>query len=85
MEALDATRARFRVFALDVKARELREGVRTIWQQEQPFLVLRLLVEHRGEVVLRKEIQKKLWPNDRVVEFEPRHQYCHQKALPGSP
>jgi serine/threonine protein kinase/Tol biopolymer transport system component len=29
-----------------------------------------MLLESRGEVVLRQEIQRKLWPNDTVVEFD---------------
>jgi DNA-binding winged helix-turn-helix (wHTH) protein len=37
---------------------------------EQPFQILRLLLEHPGEVVTREEIRKKLWPNDTIVEFE---------------
>ena len=70
MEALHATRARFGVFELDLKAGELREGERTVRLEEQPFQVLGLPVEHRGEVVLREKIQKRLWPNDTVVEFD---------------
>jgi serine/threonine protein kinase/Flp pilus assembly protein TadD len=29
-----------------------------------------MLIEHSGEIVTRDEIQKRLWPNDTVVEFE---------------
>ena len=29
-----------------------------------------MLLERPGEVVLREEIRKKLWPNDTIVEFE---------------
>jgi len=64
------TRARFGAFELDLKAGELHKGRRVVLLQEQPFQILRMLVEHRGEVVLREEIQKKLWPNDTVVEFD---------------
>ena len=70
MEIALPARARFGVFELDLKAGELHKGRRTILLQEQPFQVLRMLVEHRGEVVLREEIQNKLWPNDTVVEFD---------------
>ena len=38
--------------------------------QQQPFQVLAMLVERRGEVATREEIRKKLWPNDTVVEFD---------------
>ena len=37
---------------------------------EQPFRILTMLLEHAGEVVTREELQKKLWPNDTIVEFD---------------
>ena len=37
---------------------------------EQSFQILAMLLERPGEVVSRQEIQKRLWPNDTVVEFE---------------
>src|SRR5271154_5658469 len=62
---------RFGAFELDVRAGELRKhGVR-IRLQEQPFQVLLMLLERPGEVVLREQIRKKLWPNDTIVEFAP--------------
>jgi eukaryotic-like serine/threonine-protein kinase len=62
---------RFGAFELDVRAAELRKhGVR-IRLQEQPFQVLLMLLEQPGEVVLREQIRKKLWPNDTIVEFAP--------------
>src|SRR5271167_303607 len=63
-------RVRFGVFELDLKSGELCEGGRKVVLPEQPFLVLRILVEYGGEVVSREEIQKRLWPNDTVVEFD---------------
>ncbi len=57
-------------FELDVKAGELRQGTQTIRLQKKPCQVLLILVEHGGEVVSREEIQKRLWPNDTVVDFE---------------
>ena len=60
---------RFAAFELDVRAGELRKhGVR-IRLQEQPSRVLLMLLERPGEIVLRDEIRKKLWPNDTIVEF----------------
>jgi DNA-binding winged helix-turn-helix (wHTH) protein len=64
-------RALFGAFELDVRAGELRKhGVR-IRLQEQPFQILLMLLERPGEVVLREEIRKKLWPNNTIVEFAP--------------
>src|SRR5215467_6739336 len=61
---------RFGPFRLDLAAGELHRGDRKIRLQEQPFRVLKLLVERPGEVVTREELQKKLWPNDTIVEFD---------------
>jgi len=38
--------------------------------REQPFRVLRMLIEGGGKVVTREEIKKKLWPNDTNVDFD---------------
>ena len=62
--------ARFGVFELDLKAGELHQDGRKILPQEQPFQVLKMLLEHPGQVVTREEIRKKLWPHDTIVEFD---------------
>jgi eukaryotic-like serine/threonine-protein kinase len=69
-----SNRVRFGAFELDLRSGELRplepgNGVRTIVLQEQPFQVLRLLIERSGEVATREEIRKNLWPNDTAVDF----------------
>src|SRR6266478_4725673 len=63
--------ARFESFELDVRAGELRsrDGA-PVRLPEQSLRILVLLLEHPGEVVQRDELQKKLWPNDTIVEFE---------------
>jgi len=38
--------------------------------QEQPFVILALLLNRPGEVVTREEIQQELWPADTFVEFD---------------
>ena len=63
-------RVRFGAFEFNLRAGELRKGARKILLREQPFQVLRMLVEQRGDVVTREEIKKGLWPNDTVVEFD---------------
>ena len=57
-------------FKVDLKAGELHKNGRKIRLQEQPFRVLQMLVEHPGDVVTREELQKRLWPNDTIVEFD---------------
>ena len=63
--------ARFESFELDVRAGELRplDGA-PVRLPEQSLRILVLLLKHPGEVVQREEIQKRLWPNDTIVEFE---------------
>ena len=61
---------RFGAFELDLRARELRKSGLSTGLPEQSIKILALLVEKPGEVVLRDEIRKKLWPNDTVVEFD---------------
>ena len=57
-------------FDLDVRAGELRKhGVR-IRLPAQSFRILLMLLERSGEVVLREEIRRKLWPNDTIVGFD---------------
>jgi len=68
-------RVRVGVFELDLSAGELRaiEGTEPparIVLPQQPLRVLSMLLERTGQLVSREEIQKRLWPNDTVVEFE---------------
>ena len=63
-------RVRFGDFELDLRTGELHQGGGTIPLQQQPFQVLLMLVDRGGEIATREEIQKKLWPNDTVVEFD---------------
>lgn len=61
---------RFPPFELDIRAAELRKHGIRIRLHEQPFRILRMLLERPGEVVLRDEIRRALWPNNTVVEFD---------------
>ncbi len=61
---------RFGPFELDRRAAELRKHDLKIRLQEQPFQILLMLLEQSGEVVLREELRKRLWPNDTIVEFD---------------
>ena len=61
---------RFENFELDLRARELRKNGISTGLQEQSIRILAMLLEHRGQIVLREDIRKTLWPNDTVVEFD---------------
>jgi TolB-like protein/DNA-binding winged helix-turn-helix (wHTH) protein/Tfp pilus assembly protein PilF len=61
---------RFGVFDLDLSAHELhKRGVR-VKLHEQPFQVLALLLERKGELVTREELHARLWPADSFVDFD---------------
>src|ERR1700675_95522 len=61
---------RFGAFELDAESGELlKHGVK-VRLQEQPFQVLRILLEHRGKVVAREELQRSIWPADTFVDFD---------------
>ena len=71
MESLDATRPlKFGAFELDVRLRELRTGSTRIRLQEQPFEILRLMLERPGDVVTREQLRQRLWPDGTFVDFE---------------
>lgn len=68
---MDAERLlRFESFELDVRSRELRNGKNRIRLQEQPFEILRLMLERPGDVVTREELAQRLWPKGTFVDFE---------------
>jgi serine/threonine protein kinase len=43
---------------------------KTVRLPDQPFRILKTLLERPGGVVTREELRKCLWPNDTIVEFE---------------
>ena len=69
---------RFGEFELNVRTGELfsigRGAVEAespkVLLREQPFQILRILVERQGKIVTRQEIRQILWPDDTVVEFD---------------
>jgi eukaryotic-like serine/threonine-protein kinase len=71
METSDQPRVvRFGVFAFDQYAGELRKQGRKLKIQGQPVEILAMLLERRGEIVTREELQKRLWPENTFVDFE---------------
>src|ERR1700741_2630549 len=71
-------RVRFGSFELNVRIGELAsigtEPVEPdsakVLLREQPFRILRILVERQGQMVPRQEIREILWPNDTFVDYE---------------
>ncbi|MGO9269276.1 MAG: winged helix-turn-helix domain-containing protein [Terriglobia bacterium] len=60
---------RFGAFELDPRARELRKGGLRVKLEGKPLQVLELLLERPGELVTRKELRERLWP-DSFVDFD---------------
>jgi DNA-binding winged helix-turn-helix (wHTH) protein/TolB-like protein len=63
---------RFANFEVDLRAGELRREGRRVRLQEQPFLLLTVLLESAGDVVTREELRKRLWAEDTFVDFDHR-------------
>src|SRR5690348_7271746 len=71
-------RVRFGRFELNLRTGELvsnEPGVagsppEKVLLREQPFQILRILIDHRGNIVTRDEIKDVLWPNDTIVDFD---------------
>ena len=61
---------RFGVFEVDLRTGELRKRGIRLKLVGQAFQVLQILVERRGELVSRDELQQRLWPADTYVDFE---------------
>jgi TolB-like protein/DNA-binding winged helix-turn-helix (wHTH) protein len=61
---------RFGVYEVFVRSGELRKAGRTIRIQQQPLKLLRLLLEHPGEVVTREELRNRLWPDESFGDFD---------------
>jgi len=71
MESTEATRTlKFGSFELDLRLRELRTGATRVRLQEQPFEILRLMLERPGDVVTREQLRHRLWPAGTYVDFE---------------
>jgi len=61
---------RFACFELDQQAGELRKEGECIRLQDQPFQILRILLERPGEIITRDELRHKIWPADTFVDFD---------------
>ncbi len=61
---------RFGAFEVDLQASELRKHGLKIKLQDQPFVILTMLLERPGQLVTREELRLKLWPADTFVDFD---------------
>lgn len=61
---------RFGVFEVNLRAGELHRNGLKVKPQNQPFQILAILLERRGEVVTREELRSRLWSADTFVDFD---------------
>ena len=62
--------ARFAQFEVDFNTGELRKSGQRIALQDQPFQILRLLIEAAPSIITREQISSVLWPSDTFVDFD---------------
>jgi Tol biopolymer transport system component/DNA-binding winged helix-turn-helix (wHTH) protein len=63
-------RLKFGDFELDLRSGELwRSGARIVLPN-QPFRILTVLINQRGNLVTRDELRRELWPEETFVDFE---------------
>jgi DNA-binding winged helix-turn-helix (wHTH) protein/Tol biopolymer transport system component len=67
---------RFGVFEMDLRSGELRKSGLLLKLPPQPFHVLARLALRRGEVVTREELQREVWQDGTVVDFDQRLNSC---------
>jgi Tol biopolymer transport system component/DNA-binding winged helix-turn-helix (wHTH) protein len=63
-------RIRFADFEADLRSQELFRDGALVRLPNQSFLALAALLERPGELVTRDQLRERLWPDNRVVEFE---------------
>ena len=63
-------RYRFGAFEADAGTGELRRNGMLIRLNGQPFQLLLLLLERQGELLTREEIERELWSDGTVVDYE---------------
>jgi len=69
-QTMPLTLLRFGTFDLDLESGELRKAGVRLKLQQQPFLVLKILVQRPGEIVTREELCSQIWPADTFVDFD---------------
>jgi len=61
---------KFADYTLDLETAELRRNGTRIVLQDQPFQILKTLIESEGHLVSRDELIKRLWPSGTFVDFD---------------
>ena len=64
------TCVQFGIYEVDLDEGELRKAGIRIKVQQQPFKVLRALLEHPGELVTREQLHDRIWPGESYGDFD---------------
>jgi len=70
LDTQSPTVLKFGTFEVDFHAGELRKQGKRVKLQDQPFQVLRALLQRPGDVVTREELRAQIWPQDTFVDFD---------------
>jgi DNA-binding winged helix-turn-helix (wHTH) protein/Tfp pilus assembly protein PilF len=69
-DASQLTIVRFGIFEFDPESGDLMKQGRKIRLGDQPFHVLRMLIQREGRLVTREELQRELWDGNTFVDFD---------------
>ena len=75
-ETPSATVLRFGAFELDLNEAQVRKSGVVLKLRPQAFRVLTLLAGRTGHLVTREDLQKEIWSDDTVVDFEQGLNVC---------
>lgn len=70
MDSARHTCVQFGIYEVDLDEGELRKAGIRIKVQQQPFKVLRALLEHPGELVTREQLHDRIWPGATFGDFD---------------
>jgi predicted ATPase/DNA-binding winged helix-turn-helix (wHTH) protein/predicted negative regulator of RcsB-dependent stress response len=75
-----ASLLRFGVFELDLRTGELRKSGELVRLAPQPFRLLALLAGKPGQLVTHEELQRELWHDGTIVDYEQGLRFVVRKA-----
>jgi TolB-like protein/DNA-binding winged helix-turn-helix (wHTH) protein/Tfp pilus assembly protein PilF len=61
---------RFGTYEVSLQSGEVRKAGLRIRVQQQPMKLLKILLEHPGEVVTREELRGRVWPHENFGDFD---------------
>jgi len=64
---IPASVVRFGAFEVNLQSRELRKYGTLMRLEEKPFQILEMLLESAGDVVTRRRLRERLWPDTHVA------------------